>query len=571
MPTVGLYGAPKVATAALPGARLTQAQTPESEGAGLAEAKAQSAEALANLGGAVAHIGLDLHARAQQQADDVAELAWENKLHAGVTQILYDPDKGALGVKGEAAMGLPEQTAEAYRKLSGGIAQTLSNPKQQLAFARTSAQYEQNLDLTVRRHVSEQIQSYEQTELTDFVKNQRDAAISNALDPRMVFDAVGKGTQALTRSAGRMGLGPEALKQTIDSFTTSTHAGVIDSLLAQGKNAAAKVYFEETKDQIHGDATEKIERAITEGALRGQAQQKSDEILGAGGTLAEQRAKVKAIDDPDLRDAVDQRIEHEAAVSASAARANEEQMLSTAYATVGRTGNVNSISPTDWAALGTHQPGLIEYATKLTKGEPIETDSAKYYALMQQASEAPEEFVKTNLLTYRGSLDNATFKQLTDLQYSIRKGDRENADKVLGGFRTNVQLVDDSLTSYGIDPASKDPSTKSAIAELRRMLDTRVQAQTSLTGKKPTNDDIQTTLDSILSQTRTTPGSWWGLIPFNGISLSATSKRLIDLTPADVPAADRTQIEDSLRRAGLPVSDTTVLDVYLNHLAGRKQ
>lgn len=578
MPVVSTYGPRKVTTAAIPGERLTAAQTPLSEGAGLAEANAGASEALAGLGGAVFKSGIELgdvqtqiRSDAQKQADEVAVINASNQLDTWENKRLYDPVTGALAQKGKAALPLPETIATEYKDVAGGIAQGLTTARQQMAFAKLSAQHEQNLDMTIRRHVMGEMQAYEGSELTAFVENKRSNAIANSQDPRRVFEELGAAVDAIHASAPRLGLGPEVVQHQVEATQTATHVGVIDSLLSQGQARAAQVYFEETKGQITGGAADKVQKAIAEGQLRGQAQQTADGILAKGGTLAEQRDQVKAITDPELRDAVQARIEHEASIQEKQQRDQEEATAKTAYDAVDRTHSVDSIPPATWLGLsGGTRSALHEYANRLAKGEPVETDPVKYYGLMQQASETPEAFVKVNLLGYKGSLDNATFKQLTDLQYSIRKGEREQADKVLSGFRTSTQLVDDALTSYGIDPATKDLPTKQSIAELRRMLDTRVQAQEALTGKKATNDDMQTTLDAILSQSRTTPGSWWGLVPFNGVSLSDTKKRLIDLTPADVPAADRTQIEDSLRRARLPVSDQTVLDVYLNHLAGKR-
>jgi hypothetical protein len=40
---------------------------------------------------------------------------------------------------------------------------------------------------------------------------------------------------------------------------------------------------------------------------------------------------------------------------------------------------------------------------------------------------------------------------------------------------------------------------------------------------------------------------------------------------SDVPAADRTQIEASLRANGQPVSDAMVLNVYIEHQARRRK
>lgn len=569
MPVVSLYGGQKIATAPIPGERLTAAQTPLSEGAGLAEAQAGASEALAGLGGAVLKSGIALgdiqtqiRADAQKQADDVALINASNQLDAWENKRLYDPITGALAQKGKNALPLPEAIATEYRDVAGGIAQGLTTPKQQMAFARLSAQHEQNLDLTIRRHVMGEMQSYEGSELTAFVENKRSNAIANSQDPRRVFEELGAAVDAIHASAPRLGLGPEAIQHQVEATQTATHVGVIDSLLAQGQSRAAQVYFEETKDQITGGAADKIQKAIAEGQLRGQAQQTADGILAKGGTLAEQRDQVKAIADPELRDAVEQRIEHEASIQEKQQRDQQEATAKNAYDAVDRTHSVDSIPPATWLGLtGGSRSALREYADRLAKGTPVETDPVKYYGLMTQAGETPDTFLKVNLLEYKTALDTADFKQLTDLQLSIRKGDREAAQRTLAPFDVNNELVNDALTQYGIDPKAKDTTPQGkANAQLRQMLRDSITSFETLTGKKANDQEIQGQLDKILSTAKTVPGSWWGLVPFTRTAVSDKTTRIID-----VPAADRAQIKAALLKAhpGRPVTDQDVLDTYL--------
>jgi hypothetical protein len=574
MPTVRRYGTPQVQTTPLPGARLTAAETPESEGAGVAEARAQQGQALEGFGLTASRDILAIQETERQHADDVAQLAWNNQLDSWTNKALYDPDNGALTVKGKNAMGLPEKVLGDFEQTAGQIGSGLTSDRQRQQFARVKARHEENLDATLRRHVFQEMQAYETNELQAFVENKRDNAIRNASDPRRVGQELQGAVDAIRTSAPRLGLGPEEVQKQIDATQTATHVGVIDALLSAEKYGAAKVYFEETRDQINGDAASKVQKAIQEGTTRQQAQQAADKIIAEGGTLTEQRDKVRAIDDPLVRDEVEQRIEHESAIAEKIQRDTEETTLRGAYDLVDKTGSVSAIKPTVWASLdGNQRSALREYADRLARGVAVDTDPATFYTLMRASSDLPDDFARTNLLTYKDRLSAGDFKQLVELQTSIRTGDRKKADEQQSGFRSANDIITNSLTLYGIDTSTKaDKATKNAVAELYRLVDTRVQAQATLTGKKPTNDDVQVIVDGILSTSRTTPGSWWGMVPFNGVSFfDKKTKGLIDLTPGDVPASDRAQIEESLRRNGLPVSDQTVLDVYITHQQGRQK
>lgn len=569
----------EVSPTALPGVQQTAGETPTSTGAGLAiakgEAQVASGRALSGLGAGLAETGGRLFARseafnrqladeARKNADQVALLNAENQLGTWENQRLYDPQSGALTVHGKDSFGLPEQLATEFGNVAGDVEQGLGTPEQRTLFQRIRTQRGLLLDQTIRRHVFGEMQRYEGEELQGLVENAQSAAIANALDPKRVGIELTRGVTAIQTHAPRLGQGPEQVQHQVELFTSATHVGVIDRLLATDRTKAAKVYFEETRDQIKGEAIARVEKAIEEGTLRGDSQKQADTIIASGGTLTQQREQARAIEDPKLRDEVMQRIEHDAAIGEKVTRDREEAALTAAYNLVDKSHDVHAIPPTQWSALpGQARSALRSYAEHLAKGIPVQTDLPTYYSLMQQAGTDPQTFTRQNLLNYRAKLDEPEFKQLAGLQLSIRNGDREKADKELSGFRTHSQIVDDSLSLYGVDPNAKPTTPEGkAIAQLRRMLDTRVEAQGALTGKKQTNDDIQRTLDGLLSQSVTVPGSWWNIFP-GGKSFTDTQKPLVTLQADDIPAEERTLIEDALRRRHRPISDATVLDLYL--------
>jgi hypothetical protein len=231
-----------------------------------------------------------------------------------------------------------------------------------------------------------------------------------------------------------------------------------------------------------------------------------------------------------------------------------------------RRSDVTKIPPTAWQSFtGGERAGMRAYAEKLAKGEAIDTDYPTYYSLMSQAGTDPTTFANANLLSYRAKLGDTEFKQLADIQLAIRNKDMNKADKDLGDFRTKEQLVNDALTQYGIETreAKQSDEQKQAIAQLRRMVDVRTSTQANLTGKKPTNQDVQAVLDQILGTNVTQKGSWWGLWPGGGPLFDRT-KPIVSMTIQDVPAAERTQIEAALRRRGRAVTDATILDLYID-------
>jgi hypothetical protein len=558
----------QVSTLALPGARLSATETSASAGVDLAEAEARKDQSVANFGGTLSAVGNQLSReqrliaeQEKERADNVMLLAAGNKLATWENDRLYNSQTGAFTKKGADSFGLPEQVGDEYQKVASDIEATLGTDKQRQGFARIKLEKQSQLDLKLREHVYGEMQRYEAQELSAKVENSKSAAIANAGDPQRFGIELHGAIDAINTHAKNLGVGPEQKQQMIDQTTSGMFVGVIENLVAQDQTAAAQTYFDEGKSMIKGEALAHLEKVLDEGKTRKESQKKSDEIIQAGGSLSEQLEKARALEDPKLRDAVQERLEHNNTISERAAREAEQQRLVGVYNILDRSPDIRSIPPATWTAMsGSEKSAARSYAEHLAKGVSVETDFPTYYGLMQKAASSPEEFATTNLLQYRATIGETELKQLTSMQGAIVKGEHAKAEAAgLAGFRTNDQILTDSLAQYGIHTAAKDQTTqeKNAIAELRRRLDRDMAAQESLTGKKPTKVDVQSALDKILSTSRTVPGSWWGLIPFTSTKLSDQTMRVID-----IPMADRQQIEAALKAKNRPTDDASVLAVY---------
>ena len=583
MPVVRRVEGRQVATAPLPAARRRAAETALSLGAGVEQERARTGLAVAGVGAAIAEPGLRLFARDQaarrreaeevrRQADTLAVIAADNTLAAWVRDRVHDPEQGALTIKGKDALPLPEQLGQEFTTLASQVEASLTTPEQRVGFARARANRQEALDLELRRHVAREIQTYTANELKARVDNALQLTIANGADPAAANRELVAGEQAIRALGQSVGLGPEAVEQQVRALQSEAVVGIISKLLAEGQTMQARSYFEETRDQIAGDKLDDVQRALRAGTVRQQAQQEADRIVGAGGTLTQQREQAKALEDPDVREEALRYIEHEAAVRGAIEQQQHEARLRGAYDVLDRAPDVRQVPGDLWSSLtGSERAALFEYAKDRAAGVPVETEWRTYYELQQQASNQPETFAQVNLYSYRHKLGDPEFKKLTDLQGDIKKGDREKADAFLdAGFRSEDALIKDALGALGIRVEGVTPTSREgqAIIELRRTFERQLGAFTSTTGKKPTQADQQQILDNIL-QHIATPGverSFW--FDTRGRIFAGLAGEDLPTAVGAIPPAERRLIEEALRGRGRAITDRAILDLYIDRRTG---
>lgn len=562
MPTV-TYGTRRVRRGALPGVRLTAAETPTSQGAGLERARAGAAGTLADVGGALARQGLgilaNIEAQERRHADQVARLKWQQAFSEFETTQINDPEQGALSRRGEAAFSLPEEVDEAFNKLASNLAAELGTDEQRVAFEQDRLTFHTQIALTVRRHVRNEMQTYEANLLNSRVENAKNAAIANSDDIVRISQELRAGVTALETHGRNVGLSDEQVEEQVGAFRTQVHAGVIGRMVANGKDRTARVYYDEVKDQIDGDARARIEEALNEGTNRRIAQEAVEQILADGGTLTEQRNRAKALDlEPEVLDDVLARLEHEATIADRAKREALEQSMTASANILERTnGDIASIPADIWAS---YEPAvrssLRSYARQIADAGDVETDLPTYYALERMAMNDPDGFYKVNLLTYIDKLGRTEFKELTNLQAMIRNGQREAAADALRGFSTTNQILEGALAEWGIDPDA-DPMSEAGVAaaNVQRLLDQRIESLGGI--DKVTNTQIRQELDAILSSQAQVRGGF-----FSRIFGVRQTRPTVFLTIDDVPAEDRAAIEAALRARHVRPTDSAIVNAY---------
>lgn len=274
---------------------------------------------------------------------------------------------------------------------------------------------------------------------------------------------------------------------------------------------------------------------------------------------------VRTIQDPKLRDQVQERVTREWTLKEEATRqAREDAMVQAGNLIDQHPGQgVRAVPPAVWSTFTPTEKSSLEIYAKRNlqpDGGEGKTDMNVWYSLRNLATDDPAKFAGTNLLTYLGKLSRSDFKSLADLQAGIRT--KKPKDQDLDYMRTAREIVDDSLKAAGIATSGKD-SDQTQVNIFRRKVDDGVLAFEQATGKKATKADVQAVADDQLQQVVTQHGAGWfyGLLPGN--TVRDVSKRRFEITAADIPTKDKAQITQMLQATGQPVTDQAVVNWYL--------
>ena len=280
--------------------------------------------------------------------------------------------------------------------------------------------------------------------------------------------------------------------------------------------------------------------------------------------LADYIARAKEIADPERRDNAITEIKRRYELQTLQVAAREKADLAEAWKIAvtplpngARHTSQDAIPADMWGRLDPkHQEALTRQFTHNAKGTEIVTDQPTWYEVQRGlSSDDPlvrQEWSRKDLLRYRGKLSPEDFQELAKMQGAILKGDPEGHLTAVRGVN---QLVDDTLRKINIDPTPRESSSPGSdaakAAQFRRAVQDQLTGLEKAQGKKATPEQQQQIVDAMTKEVVTKEGRLWD-----------TKKKRFEVTIDDVPAEEKVKIVDALTRAGRPVSEAIIIDLF---------
>lgn len=479
---------------------------------------------------------------AKKNADDVALLNADKQMADFENNFMYG-ENGAIQKSGNDAFGLKINLDDEFKKKYDDIYGSLSGNDQKMAFERRAQIRKQSLDTSVMRHVSHEIDKFQDQSTKDFIAVEQEAAYKNIHNPERVAMSFDLQKQEILKFADRKGLSPESTKMILDDTVGRTHSGIIAKLIQNGQDIEAENYYRNVRDEIPEKYNEQIAKDLEVGITKGFAQRFADNLMSRGVSETEAYKATESIDDPKKREAAENRLAKQFAMKERAKRDYQDNMFQQAVKKFDATGVEDPILIARLDAQG--RSAFDSYRDR----NPLRDDTASYYKLYNMAlnPESREKFVNYNLLYEKGNLNNQHFNDLMKMQQDIKSG-KADSIKNLNGAYSDAEILKSIYESAGFKTKNTEEFSKYKIKA-----DEAVEKYKEQTGKKYlTNEELQKIGSQLTTQAIVDRGWIWD---------TRKPKFLIDVDT--IPKKDVELIKQSLSKNGKPLTDKNIVDLYL--------
>lgn len=278
-------------------------------GGGAAEGAFRAAGDLAGTGGQIGQAGFNHEAEA-------AVRDYMGQLSAEEARISLKVKRA----KGSDAFGATDQAMKEYDqsrdKILGGIGNVVVRDK----VSAHAQSFRDSLFRASELHVAGERDNYDLQRTQALVKNERDNASSDYVDPdspskpKRVMESIARQRAAV---ADRMrGQAPETIAAAQAVEESKTHMAVLDRMLAGGNDALADEYYKANQAGFFGDDKAQAERALEHGSYLGKATRAVDFIFApswigktpspGARTWSDVQKETSKIEDPKLRHLTEQ-------------------------------------------------------------------------------------------------------------------------------------------------------------------------------------------------------------------------------------------------------------------------
>jgi hypothetical protein len=562
----------------LRGGERRAAETFESQGGTIAQAKAQGAalvgDAATRLANTATGLATDIYSavveKERQAANQTAFLAAKNRLSTFRRNTLAP----ALTTEGAAAMSVPDTISAELTKTSDEILANL-NVEQKRMFEPVLAQERDSILLDVQQHVLTQRKKLQANEAESAIANSLERAGQLALQPVGARFYIDQALQTLAENADAFGLGPEELRKKRLGITSAGHEVVVQGLINAHQPEAAQDWLTGHKAEIDQKTYDALNRGVETADVRVQGQRVRDEAVARfPGDVAAQRKYAMDKLDGEAESVALAGIEHEATVADTIKNKAQADAFDAAWKWVAGGRSWTTIAPATWSQLeGRQQDAIKERASKGPVVVMGAAGYAEYLRLMDLASRDPKAFVAMkpqDVLALRRVLDDSHYEhvvstrtRLSDsmLDAAMSAVAKEEAKGDLAAFSSREEVFKGVLTGYQFTPneialnESAGEDRRAIVAHVRRVMEDEEDAYTKEHGKKMPVQEFRNSLTRVMqglkTQTFTDVGYVWD-----------SENPLLEMTPDDIPPADLHKVDAALQSIKMAVTPDTRLAMW---------
>lgn len=593
MPNVPVYSTPQATPDALPGVR-QQAPYRLMQAAEIGPAEAvRSGKAVMDAGSEMLR---EVTAN-QVQQNEAAAKDHDASLLGATSAILTEYQD----LKGRNAVDAYQATVDKLNALPKDLGQTLQNPAQQ-EIVRTPTQLRIQAALNqATQHMQQQTDVYQTAASQTRIKVAQDAAptaynpITDA--PGLAFDQDNPGANTLYQQslqtikseaedlASRKGMtDPDLRAAFVKDALAKAYVGTLAHLIdrkggAPGDMKVAQAYFDQVKDQVPPEQADKIGTVLEAGAQKDQALTVALDVKSRVSSIADQEkdldAQFKAgTITSDVHDMALQKLRADNAQRRSEQIEADKSVLGAAWDLKNNKpgASVTDLTPAQLAYVKNR--GLGPHVDSIFASGPTVDDSKLYNDLMRMSVDDAPAFYRTDLTSMSGNLTPSHWNHLIELQSRVGKADIKamEINRVIDGAVRDTQL---SLAAAGLN-TKPQPGTGAArdyenfLANLRDALIVAQDAKKDVPLKR--EEARQIALGMLKEKTLATAGMPFSLdggwANWLGLGSLQERKPVWKMTeeerakPWEIPVADYDKIVISLRKQGVPVTDSNVQRAY---------
>lgn len=569
MPRVPVLSGPSVNEAALPGARVTTDAPNEAFGVGGSAAGLN--QAITQLGGTAGEVF--------QREKDKADRAFFDKMRGDFliqeNDLLRNEKDGAFTKRGENAIGILPEYTERHSKITEEYMKRANNDSQKAMFNDFVQKRRAAFTTTLQDYSSQQYNDFRKESHETLLRGYHEDLANNYQNPEAFKQSMKDMEGAIRVKAFDDGIGNEAANIRVQEAKSKAHSNVINRMLSNEQDLAAKGYFESIKDQITGTDKIAIENNLKEGSTRGEAQRLSDQYWSqAKGDVGKALDLTKDIENEKVRTLARQKIRELNSDYELAKKQTQDRNYEDVIRQVGnRTGAAArlAIPPAQWNAMSPEQQSAV-----MRRAEDVPNNSKVWLDFVAMDAKSVASLSRADFESKYWQHFDKEHRAKAETQWNAAMDARKNPKKEeqFKSIKSDKEMIFDAIKQSGVFDTTdtmaivaKDDKKAALYDQAENEIEAAFEAYYNQFQKNP-DDKVKRQIIGEKLKKRVFLDQWF-TDPKKPAGMVKDDEKGSAYVPMnEIPAGEQTAIKNIFKSKGKRVSDDKLQRAYAAYLMG---